>query len=275
MATVSVGGMTARGVASIVEDLAALGVRPGDTLMVHASMRRLGPIEGGALGLIAALDRAVGSDGTLMMTLGADDPWSWVNERPEREREAALADAPPFETATTPAEPDIGVLAEVFRTAPGTVVNDHPEGRFGARGAHALDLITNPPWDDYYGPGSPLERFVQAGGKVLRLGADLDTITLLHYAEYLTDVPDKRRVTRHRRIATPDGPVIRTISCLDDSDGIVELGDDAEDYFITLTRDALAAGLATVGPVGSATAELFDGAALVAFASEWMHRHLA
>jgi hypothetical protein len=55
----------------------------------------------------------------------------------------------------------------------------------------------------------------------------------------------------------------------------VELGDDAEDYFITLTRDALAAGLATVGPVGSATAELFDGAALVAFASEWMHRHLA
>ena len=266
--------MTVRAVASIVHDLVALGVRPGDTLMVHASMRRLGPIEGGALGLIEALDTSVGSDGTLLMVLGADDPWSWVNERPERERVAALADAPPFDSRTTPAEREVGVLAEMFRTAAGTVVNDHPEGRFAARGGRAHELVDDPPWDDYYGPGSPLERLVHARGKVLRLGADLDTITLLHYAEYLADVPDKRRVTRHRRIATPDGPVIRTISCLDDSDGIVELGGDDDDYFITLTRDALAAGLAAVGSVGEATAELLDGAELVAFASDWMHRHL-
>lgn len=267
--------MTVRAMASIVHDLATLGVRPGDTLMVHASMRRVGPIDGGALGLIEALDTSVGSDGTLLMVLGADDPWSWVNERPERERVAALADAAPFDSATTPAEPDVGVLAEVFRTAPGSVVNDHPEGRFAARGARAHELVDNPPWDDYYGPGSPLERFVHMGGRVLRLGADLDTITLLHYAEYLTEVPDKRRVTRYRRIATPEGPVIRAISCLDDSDGIVDRGDDAEDYFITLTREAFAAGLATVGTVGAAPAELLDAAELVEFGARWMHHHLA
>lgn len=266
--------MNARTSASIVHDLHALGVRPGATVMVHASLRALGPIEGGALGLIEALDCAVGVEGTLLMTLGAEDPWSWVNELPEPEREAALATATPFDPITTPAEPSVGTLAEVFRTAPGTVVNGHPEGRFGARGRTARELVDDPPWDDYYGPGSPLERLLQHEGKVLRLGADLDTVTLLHHAEYLCDVPAKRRVVRHRRIATPEGPVVRTVSCLDDSDGIVEGVNDVEDYFITVTRAALEAGLATVGQVGAATAELLDARKLVTFATYWMSANL-
>lgn len=267
--------MTARSADSITAGLRRLGVKAGDTVMIHASLRALGPVDEGALGLIAALDAAVGPDGALLMMIGADDPWSWVNQRPERERVAALADATPFDTASTPAEPDNGVLAEVFRTAPGTLVNDHPEGRFAARGARAAELIADPPWDDYYGPGSPLQRLVDLGGSVLRLGSDLDTVTLIHYAEYLVDLPAKRVVTRHRRIATPAGPVIRTVTCLDDSDGIVERPADAEDYFATITRAALEAGLARTGPVGATTAELLPARELIAFATDWMTQHLA
>lgn len=272
-------GIATTSIDSLVSDLARLGVQAGDTVMVHASLRAIGPVDGGALGVIAALDRAVGPHGTWMMTLGADDPWGWVNERPEHERVAALADATPFDSATTPADPDVGTLAEVFRTATGTVVNDHPEGRFGARGARAATMVDDPPWDDYYGPGSPLERLVAAGGTVLRLGADLDTVTLLHWAEYLADVPDKRRVTRHRRVRRADGgSEVRTISCLDDSDGIAEQPGD-EDYFATITRLAIADGVAQgwvhVDRVGAATSELLDGARLVAFGVDWMNRHLA
>ncbi|MDO9176400.1 MAG: AAC(3) family N-acetyltransferase [Actinomycetota bacterium] len=272
------GGIATHSIDSLVGDLARLGVQAGDTVMVHASLRAIGPVEAGALGLIEALDRAVGPTGTLMMTLGADDPWSWVNKRPEHERLAALVDATPFDSATTPADPDVGMLAEVFRTAPGTRVNDHPEGRFGARGARAAALVDDPPWNDYYGPGSPLERFVAAGGKVLRLGADLDTVTLLHWAEYRADVPDTRRVTRHRRIRTADGgSEVRTISCLDDSGGIAEQPAD-EDYFATITRLAISEGTPQgwvhVDRVGDATCELLDGARLVAFGADWMNRHL-
>ena len=267
--------MTARSAASITDALRRLGVHAGDTVMIHASLRAVGPIDGGALGLIAALDGAVGPDGTLLMMIGADDPWSWVNDRPERERAGGLADATPFATTLTPAEPDNGVLAEVFRTAPGTLVNDHPEGRFAARGARAAELIADAPWDHYYGPGSPLQRLVDVGGSVLRLGSDLDTVTLIHYAEYLVDLPVKRTVTRHRLIAGADGAVIRTITCLDDSDGIVERPVDEEDYFATITRAALQAGLAQVGPVGGATAELLPARELIAFATAWMARHLA
>lgn len=258
---------------AIVGDLRALGLIAGDTVMVHASLRKLGPVEGGAAGVVRALDAAVGPLGTLLMVAGADNDWAWVNERPEHEREALLADAEPFDRLTTPAEEDLGVLAEVFRRTPGTVVSDHPEGRFSARGRLALDLTRDVPWDDYYGPGSPLQRLVGAGGKVLRLGADVDTVTLLHHAEYLADLPHKRRVRRHRRVQTAAGPVIRTIECLDDEHGIVDY--DGPDYFGVLLQEYLATGAARQGVVGSAPSELLDAADLVRFGTDWMNRHLS
>ncbi len=257
----------------LCDALRALGVVPGDLLMVHASMKKLGPVEGGAVGVIAALDAAVGPDGTLMMTLGAEDEWAWVNDHPEDLREGFLVDAEPFDSLVTPADQDVGVLAEVFRTAAGTLVSDHPEGRFGARGRLAHDLTRDVPWDDYYGSGSPLERILDAGGRVLRLGADEDTVTLLHFAEYLAHVPDKRRVRRHRRVRTPKGAEVRVVECLDDSLGIVDWHGD--DYFTLVLRDYLASHDVPRGVVGSAASELLDGRDLVTFAARWMSTHFA
>jgi aminoglycoside N3'-acetyltransferase len=155
----------------------------------------------------------------------------------------------------------------VFRTTPGTRVSNHPEGRFGARGRLADELVRDVPWDDYYGPGSPLERLVEHDGKVLRLGADTNTVTLLHYAEYLAHVPDKIRVRRHRRVLGPHGPEIRVIECLDDALGIVEWTDD---YFPMILADYLATGAGAQGIVGHAASELLDARDLVAFAARWM-----
>jgi aminoglycoside N3'-acetyltransferase len=221
--------------------------------MVHASLRAVGPVEGGADGVIDALEAVVGPHGTVLMTLGAHA-------------------AEPFDCLVTPADPDVGILAEVFRTRRTTSVSDHPEGRFGASGRLATTLVKNVPWDDYYGPDSPLERFVHAGGRVLRLGAELDTLTVLHYAEYLAPIPAKRRVRRHCVVVGPAGPERRVVDCLDDSDGIVE--HPGEDYFAVILRRYLAAGRATVGVVGGATSELIEAADVVEFAVEWMVENL-
>ena len=59
--------------------------------MVHASLRAVGPVDGGADRVIDALEAAVGPDGTLLVGLGARDDWGWVNERPERERPTCCA----------------------------------------------------------------------------------------------------------------------------------------------------------------------------------------
>ncbi|MGD6027707.1 AAC(3) family N-acetyltransferase, partial [Xanthomonas citri pv. citri] len=133
------------------------------------------------------------------------------------------------------------------------------------------------PWDDYYGAGSPLERFVAAGGRVLRLGADLDTVTVIHYAEYLVDLPEKRRVRRHRAVTSPVGTIVRTVDCLDDFGGIVDpvvYAHYGEDYFATILKAYLAAGRAITGTVGDARTELIDAADIVAFATDWMRENL-
>ncbi len=257
----------------LCDDLRRLGVAGADVVMVHASMRAIGEVEGRAQGVVSALDQAVGPDGTVLMNLGARDDFAWVSDRAENEREALLADSDPFDYLKTPADPDNGVLAEVFRQTPGTMVNDHPDGRFGGRGRLAHQLLTDPSWHDYYGPGSLLERFVHVGGKVMRLGADPDTVTLLHYAEYLVPIEPKRRVRRHHLVRGGSGPEVRIVESLDDSAGIVDY--PGEDYFAVIMRAYLDTGRAKMGTVGRARSELLDSRDLVDFAVAWMAAHLA
>lgn len=240
--------------------------------MVHTSMRTVGPVMDGADRLIDALERTVGPSGTIMMTLGAKDDRSWVNDYPEDQRAALLEGSDPFDCELAAADPDVGILAEVFRTRPGTRVSDHPEGRFAGSGRLADVLLRDVPWDDYYGAGSPLERLMDVGGRILRLGADLDTVTMIHFAEYLAPLPSKRRVRRHRLVATPSGPQVRVVETLDDCDGIVAW--EGEDYFAMITREYLATGRAATGTVGSAASELFDAADLVRFSVDWMVANL-
>jgi aminoglycoside N3'-acetyltransferase len=262
----------------LLEDLRQLGVKPGDILMIHASLRRIGLArtdfgEGGAEVILDALDAAVGPGGTLMMTLGSDYPLDWVNRRPVEERAALLAGTEPFDVRNAPVMPDVGWLGEAFRRRPGTIVSDNPSGRFGARGARAEALMEGQPWHDYYGPGSPLEKLCDLGGRILRLGADPDTVTALHLAEYLADLPRKKRARWDYLLAGDQGPRHVWIHCLDDSDGIVDA--PGEDYFALILEAYLRNGGACIGRVGLADSELIDAADIVAFGTKWMEENLA
>lgn len=237
--------------AKIATQLKNLGLYAGDVVMTHASMRRLGKLEGGARGLIDAQLEAVGPGGTLMMALGAVDDEA-------------------FDAGSTPVDvEDMGVLAEVFRTFPGVYVSDHPAGRLAALGLRAREILEPTPLHDYHGIGSPLERLVTLRGRVLRLGADSDTVTLTHYAEYLADVPDKIRV-RRRYVRADTGEV--WIESLDDDDGIVMWPHG--DYFSQIYLDYRSTGAVSIGPVGRCQGELFDAPHFVAFAVNWMNRSL-
>ncbi len=243
--------IVARPVDELHAQLRALGVCEGDLVMIHTSMRRVGPVEGGAAGVIEALRAAVGAGGTLLMVLSADED-------------------EPFDALRSPVDvEDMGVLAETFRTYPGVSVNDHPADRFAALGPRASELLEPIPLHDYHGPGSVLERLTERGGKVLRLGANPDTVTLTHYAEYLADVPNKVRV-RRRYVRADTGEV--WIESLDDTDGIATW--DQGDYFPQIFLDYRASGAVRIGPVGRCEAELFEAAPFVKFAVEWMNQRL-
>ncbi len=262
----------------LLHDLTKLGVTPGDLVMVHASLRKLGLARtdfgaDGAELLLEVLDEAVGRSGTLMMTLGTTYALDWVNRLPVEERANLLFGTEAFDFRAAPAMSDVGWLAEAFRTRQGTIVSNNPSGRFGARGAGAEVLLADQPWHDYYGPGSPLHKLCEGGGKILRLGADPDTVTALHYAEYVADLPEKKRTRWDYLLATAEGPNHVWVECLDDSDGIVEW--QGEDYFALILKTYLKLGRHRAGLVGEARSELIDASDIVSFGARWMEQNLA
>lgn len=223
--------------------------------------------------MFEALDQALGPEGTLLMVLGTDYPLDSVNLRPVEERARLLAGTPAFDHLNAPVLPEVGHIAEAFRQLPGTVVSSNPSGRFGARGRRAEDLVRDQPWNDYYGPGSPLQRLCDWGGRLLRLGANDDTVTALHYAEYLAHVPNKRRTRWDYVIAKPEGPTHVWTECLNDSDGIAEW--EGDDYFAEITRSYRALGRHQQGRVGKTQAELIDAKDIVSFGAQWMEQNLS
>jgi aminoglycoside 3-N-acetyltransferase len=79
--------------------------------------------------------------------------------------------------------------------------------------------------------------------------------------------------TGSTRVLGPDrATAIRSVSALDDSDGIVQWA--GEDYFAVLLRDYLALGRARTGRVGDAPSELIDAADLLEYGVDWMNDHL-
>ena len=159
-------------VAAVVAQLRALGVEPGQTLQVHTAFSRVGPIEGGPLGLIRALREALGADGTLVMPSMTDD------------------DDRPFEPRTTPCL-GMGVTADAFRRLPGVLRSDSPHA-FAAEGPLAERIVAPHPVDVPHGLDSPVGRVLDFGGQVLLLGVGHDANTTVHLAENLAGVRYRR-----------------------------------------------------------------------------------
>jgi len=151
---------------AITHALIEAGLKPGDSLIVHSSLRRLGPVDGGADAVIDALLDAVGPDGTLAMP-----SFNYVGHIPQ----------PYYDVRETPGR--TGVLTEVFRRRPGTVRSIHPTHAMIAQGPRAAELMAYDPAVRAVGPGSPIDRLTRAGAYVLLLGTTHESNTTVHLGE--------------------------------------------------------------------------------------------
>lgn len=203
----------------LAEGFRSLGVVPGDTVMLHASIRAVGDLAGGPDQIHLALEDALTSEGTLMMYASCPAHYDEVGRgqlTADRELEL-LEKLPPFEASTARSQRDNGALVELFRSYPGSMVNDHV-ARFVVRGKQARHLVSSQPWDYAFGHDSALERFVKLDGKILLLGCDHDNVTFLHYAEHIVDIPGKRIASYKVPIAVNGERVWREMKEVDTSD---------------------------------------------------------
>lgn len=256
---------------AITRALADLGVRPGDLLMVHASLRRLGPVAGGPTAVAQALVDAVGPTGGLLAYV------SWDRSPYEETLNGAVmsprarAAWPAFDPRTAGTYPGFGALNAALVTLPSAQRSAHPDASMVAVGPQAAHLTVPHPLESAYGPGSPLERFVDSEGKVLLLGAPPDALTVLHYAEAVAPIPGKRRVTYEMPILGPDGAKQwRRVEDFD-SNGILDVyADGGPDAVERIGADYLAQGRHREGRVGAATARLIDARDLVLYGVAWL-----
>lgn len=252
-------------VASITADLRALGIAPGDVVIVHSSYKSLGDVAGGPQSVVEALVSAAGTLVVPAHTPENSDPVNWQHPPvPEDWWPVLRLETPGFDPERTPTSRWMGRLAELVRTWPGAVRSEHPQVSFAAVGEHAAEIVTGHRREYGLGDGSPLGAIYRRGGKVLLLGCGHDSNTSMHLAEYRQ--ADPPRHSDASAVRYPDGTrewVTWTDVDVDESD------------FEPLGADFEAIGAVTVGPVAAATARLMSQPALVDFAAAWMAKNRA
>lgn len=256
--------------AGLAADLSRLGVRDGDVVLVHASLRALGRVAGGAATVVRALLDVVGPGGTVVvpaMTPDNSDPSRWEAIRgepaPERSWPVIRRMLPAFDPACTPSF-RMGAVAEAVRRWPGSVRSGHPQSSFAATGALAGPLMADHDRRCHLGPGSPLARLHDRAGHVLLLGVSWEVCTAFHLAEYLQPSPPRRDY----ECVVSDGGARYWLRYED-----VELI-DADFGRLGAAFEASARGSGVrIGPVGAATARLFPLRDAVDFAVGWLRDH--
>jgi aminoglycoside 3-N-acetyltransferase len=253
--------------ASMTRDLRSLGVTPGQILLVHASLRRIGRVSGGAQDVVDALRQVLGRDATLVVPTSTADNSDTSRlylartkgmspDEIRRYRDAM----PPF----TPERPSVGMgrIAECVRTAPGAVRSRHPQTSFAALGPRARMLMSGHRLDCHLGESSPIGRLYEAGAWVLLMGVGYEACTCFHLAEYRY-VPYPPRQVYRCVIAEQGQPLWWSYEdvALDDRD------------FVALGAAFDQTGHVVRGYVGRAECRLIPLAAAVDFATEWLRQH--
>lgn len=152
---------------TILEDLRKLGVKPGDVLFVHSSMKSVGNVEGGADTVLDALMEAV-NEGLLILPTHT---WATVNESHNI-----------YDRDTEPA--CVGILPNLFMKRPGVVRSLHPTHSVAAFGKDAEAYVSGE--EDQTTPCSRsgcYGRLYDLNAKILLLGCGLNRNTYMHGVE--------------------------------------------------------------------------------------------
>jgi len=155
------------------ENLKAIGVKQGDTILMHSSFRAVGRCVG-AEEFLNGINDYLGAEGTLIL--------------PAFTYNSVTRENPVFDARY--AEPCVGYLPRVFRTLAGVHRSAHPTHSVSARGALAKELTQTHINDTTpVGENSPIRRLADIGGKILFLGNVTNNNTFMHGMEEIAGAP--------------------------------------------------------------------------------------
>jgi len=177
----------------IKEQLYALGLEPGDVVLMHSSMKSL-HTKMSPEAFLQEVIAALGPEGTLML--------------PALTYASVTAEQPLFSVRDT--EPCIGLLPRTFYHMDGVLRSVHPTHSVCAIGRLAVELTSQHVLDDTpVGPHSPFMLLADYGGKLLFIGDVVTSCTFMHGIEEIAGAPYALQTKRTRYIIE-DGNGCRT-----------------------------------------------------------------
>lgn len=221
---------------ALLEQLRTLDIDPTGTLLVHASLKSMGDIEGGADTVLDALSEYM-DEGLLVLPTHT---WDNIN-----------ANNPRFYVDDTPV--CIGVLPEIFRKREDVVRSLHPTHSVGAIGKDKEKFIKgNELFDTPCARQSPWGKLLDRKATIMLIGVDLRRNTFIHGVEEWVDIPG--RFTDEPEILytiLPDGTEIEVPSYRHHGLSWSEHFWKVDDFFIEK-------GVMRLGKLGDATVRICD-----------------
>jgi len=175
-----------------------VGIQRGDGLLVHSALQYLGQPQGGVDIYLQALFEVLGIE---LMAEGNREVSTGTLVAPTFNFGFARGER--YDPINTPSQ-GMGVLSELIRLHPRARRTPHPMQSLAAMGYYADDLASRDTLSAF-DPGSAFERMLELDFRILLLGADIQAISLLHYAEQHTQVPYRYWKEFTGEVWTPSG----------------------------------------------------------------------
>jgi aminoglycoside 3-N-acetyltransferase len=154
--------------------LRELGIRVGDSIMLHSAFEAHHGFRGTSGQLVDAFLDVLGPSGTLLMV-----SLPYRSSTQDYLRKGAI-----FDVRKTPSM--MGLVSDFFRRRPGVVRSASPSHPILAYGARAEWFIEGHEHCLYpCGPGSPFAKFADVGGKFVFFNTPFDVLTFFHYLEHI------------------------------------------------------------------------------------------
>lgn len=160
--------------ADLLKCLRCLGLRQGDTVMVHCGFNPSGGFRGSPQELVEVFLTAVGSTGTVaMMSMPYHGISSYEYLRQEKVFDLRRGVSM------------MGIVTDVFRRRNDVIRSLHPTHPVTVWGSKSKWLVSGQLHDlSPFGDNSPFARLVETDGKVLLFNVPFNTMTFEHYLEH-------------------------------------------------------------------------------------------
>ncbi len=247
--------------ADLVDQIKQLGIKSGDVLELHVSMKAIGFVLGGANAVLEAFLDVLGHEGTLVMAAQA-----WDNSEPayfERppiaiELYEQLRQHHPVYQGKNEDIHKMGALAQVMQRRSNVYVSDHPQVAMMALGKQAKWITQNHELNSMFSSDSPLGRLRELKAKVLLIGVEYDACTAMHLAEHLSQVRPIG-IQGSRVVLGQKSDWVKFLSYVYDSDAFNAIGISME-----------VNGLVKLGTLGQATTKLLEYESMTRFTQNYL-----